>query len=153
MLAPTQGNSAETLNLTVVLDNQNDRAISGTLTLARNGQSFKTEAVKLTPGSQTFNYQVTPAEGGLTAFQASFSARDPETDRYLTDDHAVAWVSIRSKAKALLKEAGYDQGFEFTVYLYTLPGLPEIIDIGQALALDWEAVGLKPKLVAFLCHW
>jgi len=52
-----------------------------------------------------------------------------------------------AKAKALLKEAGYEKGFEFTVYLYTLPGLPEIIDIGQALALDWEAVGLKPKLV------
>src|SRR5215470_384684 len=52
-----------------------------------------------------------------------------------------------AKAKALLKEAGYDKGFEFTVYLYTLPGLPEIVDIGQALALDWEAVGLKPKLV------
>jgi len=52
-----------------------------------------------------------------------------------------------AKAKALLKEAGYDKGFEFTVYLYTLPGLPEIIDIGQALALDWEAIGLKPKLV------
>ena len=30
-----------------------------------------------------------------------------------------------AKAKALLKEAGYPQGFEFTVYLYTLPGLPE----------------------------
>src|SRR5713101_5587746 len=52
-----------------------------------------------------------------------------------------------TKAKALLKEAGYDKGFEFTVYLYTLPGLPEIVDIGQALALDWEAIGLKPKLV------
>jgi len=52
-----------------------------------------------------------------------------------------------AKAKALLKEAGYDKGFEFTLYLYTLPGLPEIVDIGQALALDWEAVGLKPKLV------
>jgi ABC-type transport system substrate-binding protein len=52
-----------------------------------------------------------------------------------------------AKAKALLKEAGYEKGFEFTVYLYTLPGLPEILDIGQALALDWEAVGLKPKLV------
>jgi dipeptide transport system substrate-binding protein len=51
------------------------------------------------------------------------------------------------RAKALLKEAGYEKGFEFTVYLYTLPGLPEIIDIGQALALDWEAVGLNPKLV------
>jgi ABC-type transport system substrate-binding protein len=51
------------------------------------------------------------------------------------------------KARKLLEEAGYKNGFEFTVYLYTLPGLPEIIDIGQALALDWEAVGLKPKLV------
>ena len=51
-----------------------------------------------------------------------------------------------TKAKKLLEEAGYKNGFEFTVYLYTLPGLPEITDIGQALALDWEAVGLKPKL-------
>jgi ABC-type transport system substrate-binding protein len=51
------------------------------------------------------------------------------------------------KAKALLQEAGYGAGFEFTLYLYTLPGLPEILDIGQALALDWEAVGLSPKLV------
>ena len=33
------------------------------------------------------------------------------------------------------------------MYLYTLPGMPELVDIGQALALDWEAVGLKPKLV------
>jgi len=52
-----------------------------------------------------------------------------------------------AKAKALLAQAGYPQGFEFTLYLYTLPGLPEIIDIGQALALDFQAIGLKPKLV------
>lgn len=51
------------------------------------------------------------------------------------------------KAKKLLEEAGHKNGFEFTVYLYTLPGLPEILDIGQAVALDWEAVGLKPKLL------
>ena len=51
------------------------------------------------------------------------------------------------KAKVLLQQAGYPQGFDFTIYLYTLPGLPEIVDIGQALALDFEAVGLKPKLV------
>ena len=43
--------------------------------------------------------------------------------------------------------AGYPQGFECTLYLYTLPGLPEIVDIGQAMALDFQAVGLKPKLV------
>ena len=51
------------------------------------------------------------------------------------------------KAKALLEQAGYPNGFEFTVYLYTLPGLPEQVDIGQTLALDWQAIGLKPKLV------
>jgi peptide/nickel transport system substrate-binding protein len=52
-----------------------------------------------------------------------------------------------TKAKELLAKAGYGSGFEFTIYLFTLPGLPEIIDIGQALALDFEAVGLRPKLV------
>jgi ABC-type transport system substrate-binding protein len=52
-----------------------------------------------------------------------------------------------TKAKALLTQAGYPHEFEFTMYLYTLPGLPEIIDIGQAMALDFQTVGLKPKLV------
>jgi ABC-type transport system substrate-binding protein len=52
-----------------------------------------------------------------------------------------------AKAKALLVQAGYPQGFEFTLYLYTLPGLPEQVDIGQAMALDFQAIGLKPKLV------
>jgi len=52
-----------------------------------------------------------------------------------------------SKAKTLLEQVGYPQGFEFTIYLYTRPGAPEIIDIGEALALDFQAVGLKPKLV------
>jgi len=52
-----------------------------------------------------------------------------------------------AQAKALLAQAGYPQGFEFTLYLYTLPGLAEIIDIGQAMALDFQAIGLKPKLV------
>jgi peptide/nickel transport system substrate-binding protein len=52
-----------------------------------------------------------------------------------------------ARARALLAQAGYPQGFEFTLYLYTLPGLPEIIDIGQAMALDFQAIGLKPKLV------
>src|SRR5688500_9099347 len=51
-----------------------------------------------------------------------------------------------TKAKALLDQAGYPNGFEFNLYLVTLSGLPEIPDIGQAMALDFEAIGLKPKL-------
>jgi dipeptide transport system substrate-binding protein len=52
-----------------------------------------------------------------------------------------------AKAKDLLQQAGYATGFDFTVYLYTLPGLPEIVEIGQALTLDWQAIGLQPKIV------
>jgi ABC-type transport system substrate-binding protein len=68
---------------------------------------------------------------------------NPEWDKRFEDMYGYN----PTRAKQLLAEAGYKNGFEFTIYLYTLPGLPEIIDIGQALALDWEAVGLKPKLV------
>jgi len=68
---------------------------------------------------------------------------NPEWDKRFED----LYGHNPSKAKALLEQAGYPNGFEFTVYLYTLPGLPEQVDIGQALALDWQAVGLKPKLV------
>ena len=52
-----------------------------------------------------------------------------------------------AKAKELLRQAGYDNGFEFPIYLYTLPGLPEIVDIGQVMALDLQAIGLRPKLI------
>ncbi|HET8562624.1 MAG TPA: hypothetical protein VFM35_02005, partial [Candidatus Binatia bacterium] len=47
LLAPTQGNSGEAVNLKVVVENQDDREIEGTLTLTRNGQPLKSEAVKL----------------------------------------------------------------------------------------------------------
>jgi uncharacterized membrane protein len=102
LLAPTQGNSGENLNLKVVVENQSDRPVEGTLTLARNGQAFKSESVKLNPGSQFFSYQTTPAENGLTAFQASFTARDPKLDNYPTDNRALAWVSVKAKGKILL---------------------------------------------------
>ena len=50
-------------------------------------------------------------------------------------------------ARQLLAEAGYaDGGPEFGIALYTLSGFPESIDIGQAIALDFEAVGMKPSL-------
>jgi Ca-activated chloride channel family protein len=126
ILAPTLGNSGESLNLKVVLDNQNDHPVEGILTLARNGQVFKTDVVKLPPGSHSFNFQTTPTEGMLTSFQASFSARDKASDLYPADNHALAWVTIRSKAKILLinghsgagrylEEIIKRQGFDLTV--------------------------------------
>ena len=102
LLAPSQGNSGESFNLKVVVDNQNDRVVEGTLAITRNGQAFKTDPVKLRPGSQTFSYQTTPTDGELTAYQASFSARDPASDTYPIDNRALAWVTVRAKAKVLL---------------------------------------------------
>jgi uncharacterized membrane protein len=102
LIAPTEGNGGESLNLKVVIDNQNDRTVDGRLTLTRNGQSVKTETIKLNPGSQTFAFQNTPGEGGLSSYQATFAARDPESDLYPADNHALAWVSVRGKAKVLI---------------------------------------------------
>jgi Ca-activated chloride channel family protein len=102
VIAPSQGMSGELLNLKVSLDNQNDRAVDGVLTLTRNGQPFKTEQIKLRPGSQSFSYQANLTDGALTAFQASFAAADAATDTFSADNHALAWVNVRTKAKVLI---------------------------------------------------
>ena len=102
LLAPAQGNGGESLNLRAIIENQSERPIEGTLTLARNGQTVKTEAVRLNPGSQSFFYQATPLDDALTAFEASFKPRDARADRYAADNRALAWVSVRPKAKVLL---------------------------------------------------
>jgi peptide/nickel transport system substrate-binding protein len=51
------------------------------------------------------------------------------------------------KAKQLLKDAGYANGFQ--VNLYTCPRSPgaQLPDIGLAVATYWEAVGIKVKVV------
>jgi Ca-activated chloride channel homolog len=102
LLAPTQGDRGQSLTLKVIVDNQNEAAVTGTLTLQRNGQSIKVDKVNLVPGSQTFTYQTDPPEGGLAAFQATFAATDPERDLYPADSQATAWVSVRAKAKVML---------------------------------------------------
>jgi Ca-activated chloride channel homolog len=102
LMAPTYGNSGESLNLKVVLENQNDRDVDGTLALSRNGQIFKTDSLKLKPGSQIFTYETTLSEGSPAAYRASFTPRRAEFDRYTTDNQALAWVTVRSKAKVLL---------------------------------------------------
>lgn len=51
-----------------------------------------------------------------------------------------------TRARELLAQAGYPDGFEFTVLPDNQPGLSEAVDITQAMALDWEAVGLNPTV-------
>ncbi len=110
ILAPNQSNGGEKLLFKVVLDNQNDAMVEGSLILTRNGRTFKSSLVKLQPGSQTFSYETTPAEGELTTIQATFAARSGEADRYRGDNQARAWVTVRSKAKILLINGQGDSG-------------------------------------------
>jgi uncharacterized membrane protein/uncharacterized protein YegL len=102
LLAPSFAKSGEAVTLKVYLENQNDRAVDGTLTLSRNGQTFKTDAVTLNPGSHVFTYQTTLSEDPTVTYRASFAARQSELDRYPADNQAVAWISVRTKAKVLL---------------------------------------------------
>ena len=102
ILAPNQSDSGERLNVKVVLENQSDAVVEGSLTLSRNGQAFKTDVIKLAPGSQTFTYQTTPGEGALTMLQATFASRSAKSDRYPGDNQARAWVTVRSKTRVLL---------------------------------------------------
>jgi peptide/nickel transport system substrate-binding protein len=50
-----------------------------------------------------------------------------------------------ARAKALLKEAGYANGFEVTMNLTAWPGRGFLPDVGEAVATYWEKVGIKVK--------
>jgi len=52
------------------------------------------------------------------------------------------------KAKELLAQAGYPNGFETNLTVTAFPGVPEMTLISETLDLYFRAIGIKPKLVA-----
>jgi uncharacterized membrane protein len=125
LLAPSYGNSAESINLKAALENYSSREIDGTLVLERNGEPFKTERIKLKPGSHIFSYETTLPDDPVAMYRATFTPNRPELDNYAPDNHAVASVTVRIKAKVLLlngrsgpgrylEEILKRQGFEVT---------------------------------------
>ncbi|MGH7826225.1 MAG: VWA domain-containing protein [Candidatus Binatia bacterium] len=125
LLAPNHAEAGESVNVKAVLENQSAGDVDGTVTLARNGQTVKTDAVKLKPGSQMFTYATVLPEGDLTSYRATFTPRQPALDVYSRDNQAFAWVMVRSKSKVLvlngrngggryLEETLKRRGFEVT---------------------------------------
>ncbi|MGB2551966.1 ABC transporter substrate-binding protein [Campylobacter sp. MOP51] len=55
------------------------------------------------------------------------------------------------KAKALLKEAGYENGFEVTLYAMPVsrPYIPDGRKVGEAIQSDLAKVGIKAKIVSY----
>ena len=50
------------------------------------------------------------------------------------------------KARELLAEAGYPEGFSFRVPVFVLGGVPELPDQMEAMAKFWTEIGLEPQL-------
>lgn len=90
------------------------------------------------------------AEVSIPAY-TSFTALDEQVwPGLINPEWAERWDEVYgydpAAARELLAEAGYPDGFEFVLALDSDTTLPEIVDIGQAMALDFEAIGLRPQL-------
>src|SRR5205809_712248 len=62
------------------------------------------------------------------------------------------------RAKRLLADAGYANGFPIDIFAFQLPGFPEGRAMAEAIAGYWQHVGLKPRLIpvdypAFRKQW
>ncbi|MFQ5849081.1 MAG: VWA domain-containing protein [Candidatus Binatia bacterium] len=110
ILVPHRGESGEGIMLRVLVENQSGQEIQGKIILRRGGKTFKTDALKVKPGSQIFTYKATLPDEALTSFQASFVPREAESDLFSHDNQATAWVTVRSKEKILVLNGQNEQG-------------------------------------------
>ena len=76
---------------------------------------------------------------GTPAGAVNFYPTDPWTTEALRQPYPYD----PDRAKALLAEAGYPQGFEVTMNLTSWPGRGYLPDVGEAVATYWQKIGLK----------
>jgi peptide/nickel transport system substrate-binding protein len=67
------------------------------------------------------------------------------TDPWISDKLLTPIPYDPARAKALLAEAGYPNGFDVTMNLTAWPGRGFLPDVGEAVATYWEKIGLRVK--------
>jgi peptide/nickel transport system substrate-binding protein len=83
------------------------------------------------------------AEPGAVPFAMASAIRDVKFR--ITPEHVYPYDPAR--AKQLLADAGYPNGFPMELYAYQLPGLPEGRAMAEALAGYWHKLGVQTTLV------
>ena len=67
------------------------------------------------------------------------------SDPWATDALKKPYPYDATKAKQLLAEAGYPNGFDVTMNLTAWPGRGYLPDVGEAVATYWEKIGVRVK--------
>ena len=110
VIVPNEGTKGEGISLRVLIENANAGVVAGSLVLKVNGRVFRNEAVKVKPGSQTFNFPATLPDNPLTSFSAAFVPSSAASDAFPMDNQATSWIAIRPKDRILLLNGHNGEG-------------------------------------------
>lgn len=94
------------------------------------------EALNLAIDREQINNAIFNGEGrplAIEVYQQNFPGYRDSWEPYPYDP---------DRARQLLADAGYPDGFEFTIRSYAMGGVPEMPDLAQAVADAWRSIGL-----------
>ncbi|HEY4201608.1 MAG TPA: ABC transporter substrate-binding protein [Devosiaceae bacterium] len=99
------------------------------------------QAMNLAVNRDEINQQIFNGRGVIAAvegYQPTDPEFNPDWKPYPFDP---------DKAKALLAEAGYKDGFDFDMTVVAPPGFPEVPTVVEAMGIYFTNIGLRPNLV------
>ena len=92
------------------MENQDAEEVSGKILLRRNGQLFRTNPIKLRPGSHLLTYSATLPDTHFSSFEATFTPDSNSSDLFTRDNRGKTWIAIQKKQKALILNGQREQG-------------------------------------------
>ncbi len=103
---------AAPFELGVTMENLNDAAVSGRITVYRDSVPIADRKVMLPRGSERFDFPVRTETAGLASYSAVFKPDNASFDAYAEDDSLKGWVGVGARRKLLIltgsvKDANY----------------------------------------------